>query len=97
MASLGVEQAAGIVDRSRKGCVRIGVAELRLDGLRFRAPVFHGDTLTAYTEVLETRDADQDDAGVVRFKHWGLKQDETVVFEGEREVLIKRRTHWAER
>jgi acyl dehydratase len=72
------------------------LAELRLDGLRFRAPVFHGDTLTAYTEVLETRDAERPDAGIVRFKHWGVKQDETVVFEGEREVLIKRRSHWGD-
>jgi acyl dehydratase len=72
------------------------LAELRLDGLRFRAPVFYGDTLTAYTEVLETRDADRPDAGIVHFKHWGVKQDETIVFEGEREVLIKRRSHWGE-
>jgi itaconyl-CoA hydratase len=70
------------------------LAELRLDRLRFRAPVYHGDTLTAYTEVLETRDSEREDAGVVRFKHWGLKQDDTIVFEGEREVLIKRRSHW---
>lgn len=73
------------------------LAELRLDGLRFRAPVFHGDTLTAYTEVVETRAADREDAGVVRFRHWGVKQDDTVVFEGEREVLLKRRSHWGER
>ena len=73
------------------------LAEVGLTGLRFRAPVFHGDTLTAYTEVLETRDADREDAGIVRFKHWGLKQDDTIVFEGEREVLIKRRAQWADR
>ena len=73
------------------------LAELRLDGLKFRAPVFHGDTLTAYTEVLAKRDADRDDAGIVRFKHWGVKQDDTIVFEGEREVLIKRRSHWGDR
>ena len=73
------------------------LAELRLDGLKFRAPVFHGDTLTAYTEVLGKRDADRADAGIVRFKHWGVKQDDTIVFEGEREVLIKRRSHWGDR
>ena len=73
------------------------LAELGLDALKFRAPVIPGDTLTAYTEVLATRDADREDAGIVRFKHWGLKQDSTVVFEGEREVLIKRRSHWGER
>ncbi len=73
------------------------LAELRLDGLKFRAPVFHGDTLTAYTEVLAKRDAGREDAGIVRFKHWGTKQDGTIVFEGEREVLIKRRSHWGAR
>ncbi len=71
------------------------LAELRLDRLEFRAPVFLGDTVTAYTQVLDTRDSDREDAGIVRFKHWGLKQDGTIVFEGEREVLIKRRSHWA--
>jgi itaconyl-CoA hydratase len=73
------------------------LAELRLDGLRFRAPVYHGDSITAYTEVLAKRDGEHEDAGVVRFKHWGVKQDGTVVFEGEREVLLKRRSHWGDR
>lgn len=52
--------------------------------MRFKAPVFHGDTLYAYTEVLAKEDAERDDAGIVRFKHWGLNQDGAVVFEGER-------------
>jgi len=73
------------------------LAEVGLDNLRFRAPVFHGDTLYAYTEVMETRAAERDDAGLVRFKHWGTKQDGTVVFEGERTVLVKRRSHWGAR
>src|SRR6185436_11938563 len=72
------------------------LAELGLDKLRFRAPVVHGDTLYAYTEVLETRAAEREDAGLVRFKHWGVKQDGTIVFEGERTVLVKRRSHWAQ-
>jgi acyl dehydratase len=71
------------------------LAELRLDDLRFLSPVVPGDTLTAYSEVLEVRDGDREDAGIVRFKHWGLTQDGVVVFEGEREVLVKRRSHWA--
>jgi acyl dehydratase len=67
------------------------VAEVGLDRLRFTAPVFHGDTLYAYTEVLAKDDGGRDDAGTVRFKHWGVKGDGTVVFEGERTVLVKRR------
>ena len=73
------------------------LAELALDGIRFRSPVFHGDTLYAYSEVIEKRDADRDDAGIVRFRHWGTKPDGTIVFEGERTVLVKRRSHWGNR
>jgi acyl dehydratase len=71
------------------------VAELALDKLRFKAPVFHGDTLYAYTEVLAKENADRADAGVVRFRHWGVNQDGVVVFEGERTVLIRRRAAMA--
>lgn len=69
------------------------IAELGLDKLRFRAPVFHGDTLYAYTEVLATREApDRSDAGILQLRHIGTNQDGVVVFEGERTVLLKRRT-----
>jgi itaconyl-CoA hydratase len=67
------------------------IAEVGLDKMRFTAPVHHGDTLYAYTEVLAKDDSDRDGAGVVRFKHWGVKQDDSVVFETERTVLVKRR------
>ena len=68
------------------------IAELGLTGVRFKKPVHHGDTITAYTEVLSTEPAtDREDAGVVRFKHWGRNQHGDVVCELERTVLIKRR------
>lgn len=67
------------------------LAELSLDKIRLKSPVFHGDTLYAYTEVLATEPADRDDAGIVTFKHFGTNQKDQVVFEGERRVLIKRR------
>jgi acyl dehydratase len=74
------------------------LAELAMTGLKFRAPVFLGDTLYAWSEVLEVRDVpERADAGIVRFKHWGTNQEGVVVFEGEREVLIKRQSHWSER
>lgn len=73
------------------------LAELGMTGIRFRVSVHHGDTLYAFSEVLETRDSDRPDAGIVRFAHRGLNQDGKVVFEGERTVLIKRRSHWADR
>ena len=67
--------------------------ELKLDRIRLKAPVFHGDTLYAYSEVLSTDPAGQQDAGAVTFKHWGVNQDDEIVFEGERTVLIKRQHH----
>jgi itaconyl-CoA hydratase len=70
------------------------LAEVGLDRVRFTAPVHHGDTLYAYTEVLATDDSDQADAGLVRFKHWGTNQEGTIVCEAERTVLVKRRSHW---
>lgn len=72
------------------------LAELAMTGIRFRVSVHHGDTLYAFSEVLETCDSDRPDAGIVRFAHRGLNQDGKVVFEGERTVLIKRRSHWAD-
>jgi acyl dehydratase len=55
------------------------IAELALDKLRFTAPVFHGDTLYAYTHVLAKEYADRDDAGIVRFRHIGVKPGGSVV------------------
>jgi acyl dehydratase len=71
------------------------LAEVGCSGLRFRSPVHHGDTLYAFTEVVEATPSDRPDAGIVRFRHWGVTHDERVVFEGERTVLLKRRSHWA--
>ena len=67
------------------------VAELGLDKIRLKAPVFHGDTLYAYSEVLEKRQSDQSNAGVVVFKHYGVNQKDQVVFEGERTLLMKKK------
>ena len=74
------------------------LAELGLDRVRFKKPVHHGDTITAYTEVVTVEDApDHDDAGVVTFQHWGRNQHGDVVCELQRRVLIKRRSHWRHR
>lgn len=73
------------------------LVELGLDGVRFRSPVRHGDTLYALTEVVAKKDADRDDAGEVAFRHRGVNQTDEVVFEGERRVLLKRRSHWGDR
>lgn len=67
------------------------VRELGMDKIRLKGPVFHGDTLYAYTEVLAKDGCGADPAGVVHFRHWGVNQHDQIVFEGERRVLIKKR------
>ncbi len=73
------------------------LAEIGLDQIRLAFPVVHGDTLFAYSRVLEKRDADREDAGIVVFQHWGLNQDDKLVAELQRTALIKRRSHWADK
>lgn len=68
--------------------------ELGLNKIRLKSPVFHGDTLYAYTEVLAKTLLSRPDAGEILFKHWGVNQREEVVFEGERRSLIKRKSYW---
>ncbi len=90
----GLVTASCVVGLATQDTAENALAELALTGLKFRAPVFLGDTLYAYTEVLETRPSERADAGLVVFQHWGAKPDGTVVFEGQRTVLLKRRSHW---
>lgn len=73
------------------------LAELGLDRLRLHRPVVHGDTLYAYSEVIAIADAERADAGVVTFRHYGVNQADELVCEGERRVLIKRRSAWGGR
>lgn len=88
----GLATASTVIGLTSEDTSEHAVAELGCDRMRFRGPVHHGDTLEAFTEVIETSGApDQPDAGIVRFKHWGRKQDGTVVFECERTVLVRRR------
>lgn len=63
------------------------IRELGLDQIRLKVSVFHGDTLYAFSEVLDKNDLD-DHSGEVVFKHWGVNQKDEVVFEGIRRVQI---------
>jgi itaconyl-CoA hydratase len=89
--------ASFIIGLASQDTAEQALAELGLDKIRFSNPVYHGDTLYAFSEVLDKQDADRDDAGIVTFRHVGINQDRTVVFTGQRRVLIKRRSHWGDR
>ena len=95
--TFGGVTASLIIGLAAQDTAENALAELALDKIRFSVPVFHGDTLYAFTEVLALTPAERPDAGIVTFRHWGVNQDQKVVFEGERRVLIKRRSHWADK
>jgi itaconyl-CoA hydratase len=78
-------------------CGENALAELGMDNIRLMNPVVHGDTFYAYSEVLSAEDSDQPDAGIVTFRHYGVNQDDKQVFQGDRRMLIKRRSHWGAR
>lgn len=83
--------AAIVIGLASQDTAENALAELGLDGVRFKAPVHHGDTLYAFTEVVSTNELERSDAGEVGFRHWGVNQNDEVVFEAERRVLVKKR------
>ena len=86
-----------VLGLSSQDCVENALAELGLDNIRLSKPVVHGDTIYAFTEVLAKEDAEQDNAGIVTFRHYGFNQREEQVAQVDRRALIKRKSHWAGR
>jgi acyl dehydratase len=69
------------------------IANLATEELSHPAPVFHGDTLFAESEVLEVKPSQsKPDRGVVRVHTRVHKEDGTLVAEFKRAVLVPRRT-----
>lgn len=65
------------------------IANLGYENIQHPAPVFHGDTIYAETEVIEKRESrSRPNAGIIRLRHRGLKPDGTVVLIVERSVLF---------
>jgi acyl dehydratase len=67
------------------------IANLATEELSHPAPVFHGDTLFAESEVLDVRASEsKPDRGVVKVHTRVYKQDGTLVAEFKRTVLVPR-------
>jgi acyl dehydratase len=68
------------------------IANLATEELSHPAPVFHGDTLFAESEVLEVRpSSSKPDRGVVKVHTRAYNQDGQLVAEFKRAVLVRRR------
>ncbi|HEY8527565.1 MAG TPA: MaoC family dehydratase [Acidimicrobiales bacterium] len=68
------------------------VANLGFEEIAFPAPVLHGDTIRAQTEVISARpSSSRPDQGIVVFEHRAYKQDDTLVARCRRAALMRRR------
>lgn len=68
------------------------IANLEIESLKHPAPVFHGDTIYAETEVLDvTPSKSKPDRGIVKVKTIAFNQDGVIVCEFTRKVMIPTR------
>ena len=79
----------GLAMEDTGGCA---LAELGLDRVRFLAPVRYGDTLYALSEVLTKEETPGEPTGVIAFRHYGINQAGTAVFEADRRALFRTRS-----
>lgn len=86
-----------ILGLASQDTVENAIAEVGLNNVSLKTMVFQGDTLYAFSRVLEKRASDREDAGIVVFKHWGVNQDNELVAEVERTALVKKKSHWLDR
>jgi acyl dehydratase len=68
------------------------IANLGMTDVKFPAPLFEGDTVSATTEVVGVRESrSRADAGIVDFLHRAYKQDGTLVAECRRQAFMRKR------
>jgi itaconyl-CoA hydratase len=82
---------AMVIGLSAQDTAAHALRELGMDKIRLFAPVYHGDTLYAYTEVLDTVPDEAKGGGIVSFRHSGFNQSEVLVCSGERRAFISSR------
>lgn len=88
--SFGAINVALVIGLTACDTAENAIEEIGIDAVELAAPVFEGDTLYAYSEVL-TAEPENARAGVVRFRHLGVNQNGVPVCSLERAVRIRRR------
>ena len=90
--TLSVVVGMTVSDVSQKAIANLGWTEIEMP-----APVFHGDTLYAETEVLDVRESkSRPTQGIVSIETRAHKQDGTLVMNFRRSVLIPKLGHAVE-
>lgn len=70
------------------------MANLGWDEIRLPNPVFEGDTIYSYSEILETRESkSRPNVGIVKAKTRGYSQEGKVVIEYKRTFMVYKRDH----
>jgi len=68
------------------------VGNLGFEEVQFPAPVFHGDTLRAETEVVSKRESrSRPDNGIVVFEHRGYNQHDVLIATIRRTALMRKK------
>lgn len=84
LLTISVVHGMTVSDVSYQGIANLGWEEVKLTN-----PVFHGDTLTAESEVIQKRESEsRDGQGIVTVKTRGFKQTGEKVIEFKRSVLV---------
>ena len=90
--TLSIVAGMSVSDTSQKAIANLGWTDIRLP-----APVFHGDTLYAESEVLEKRESkSRPTQGIVTVATRAFNQDEVLVMSYTRAMLIPKRGHGVE-
>jgi itaconyl-CoA hydratase len=70
------------------------MANLGWDEIRLPNPVFEGDTIYSYSELLEKRESNsRPNVGIIKVKTYGYNQEGKVVIEFLRTMMVYKRDH----
>ncbi|MGB1140455.1 MAG: MaoC family dehydratase [Halioglobus sp.] len=73
----------GVQNDSEKAIANLGYYQVQ-----FLRPVYPGDTLRAFTKVLERKDRGPDKPGITRIRTVGVNQRDEVVLQYERKIMV---------
>ena len=78
-----VTLSLGVQNDSEKAIANLGYYQVQ-----FTRPVYSGDTLRAFTRVLERKDRGPEKPGIARIRTVGINQDNQVVLQYERKIMV---------
>ena len=78
-----VTLSLGVQNDSEKAIANLGYYQVQ-----FLRPVYPGDTLRAFTKVLERKDRGADKPGIARIRTVSVNQDDQVVLQYERKIMV---------